>query len=82
MRFDLLVKGGEVVDPGSGRRGRYDVAVNRNRIAAVDRDIPADAAARARPQAAGSASVRASTLARTEAGTGPLSACRTSVLSY
>lgn len=46
MRFDLLVKGGEVIDPGSGRRGAYDVAITRNRIAAVDRDIPAAAAAR------------------------------------
>jgi dihydroorotase len=46
MRFDLLVKGGEVIDPGSGRRGPYDVAITRNRIAAVDRDIPADTAAR------------------------------------
>src|SRR5258708_27460700 len=46
MAFDLLVKGGEVIDPGSGRRGSYDVAINRNRIAAVDRDIPADSAAR------------------------------------
>jgi dihydroorotase len=46
MKFDLLVKGGEVVDPGSGRRGTYDVAIKRNRIAAVDRNIPAAAAAR------------------------------------
>ena len=46
MPFDLLVKGGEVVDPGSGRRGSYDIAVKRDRIAAVDRDIPAGAAAR------------------------------------
>ena len=46
MPFDLLVKGGELFDPGSGRRGAYDVAVNRNRIAAVDRDIPASSAAR------------------------------------
>jgi dihydroorotase len=46
MRFDLLVKGGELIDPGSGRRGPYDVAITRNRIAAVDRDIPARAAAR------------------------------------
>jgi dihydroorotase len=45
MRFDLRVKGGEVVDPGSGRRGSFDVAVNRNRIAAVDTSIPADSAA-------------------------------------
>jgi dihydroorotase len=46
MAFDLLVKGGEVIDPGSGLRGSYDVAIDRNRIAAVDRDIPADSAAR------------------------------------
>src|SRR5437773_547192 len=46
MQFDLLVKGGEVVDPGSGRRGALDVAVSRNRIAAVDPNIPASAAAR------------------------------------
>jgi len=46
MSFDLLVKGGEVVDPGSGRRGAFDVAVNRNRIAAVDKNIPANSAAR------------------------------------
>jgi dihydroorotase len=45
MPFDLLVKGGEVVDPGTGRRGSFDVAVNRNRIAAVDKNIPADSAA-------------------------------------
>lgn len=41
MKFDLLIKGGEVVDPGAGYRGLLDVAITRNRIAAVDRDIPA-----------------------------------------
>jgi len=46
MRFDLLVKGGEVIDPGSGHHGVYDVAVIRNRIAAVERDIPSASAAR------------------------------------
>ncbi|HET9223163.1 MAG TPA: amidohydrolase/deacetylase family metallohydrolase [Roseiflexaceae bacterium] len=44
MKFDLLIKGGEVVDPGGGRGGRLDVAIKRDRIAAVDRDIPAEAA--------------------------------------
>lgn len=44
MQFDLLIKGGEVVDPGSGKQGRFDVAVKRNRIAAVDTNIPADSA--------------------------------------
>jgi dihydroorotase len=44
--FDLLLKGGEVVDPGGGNSGALDVAITRNRIAAVDRSIPADSAAR------------------------------------
>jgi dihydroorotase len=46
MRFDLVIKGGEVVDPGAGYRGRLDVAIKRNRIAAVDADIPAESAFR------------------------------------
>ena len=46
MQFDLLIKGGEVVDDASGLSGRRDVAVRRDRIAAVDRDIPADSAFR------------------------------------
>ncbi len=46
MQFDLLIKGGEVVDPGAGYNGQLDVAVKRNRIAAVDRDIPVESAAR------------------------------------
>ena len=45
MQFDLLIKGGDVVDPGGGHSGRLDVAVKRNRIAAVDADIPAESAA-------------------------------------
>ncbi len=44
MRFDLLIRGGDVVDPGGGQEGRLDVAVTRGRVAAVDHDIPADAA--------------------------------------
>lgn len=44
--FDLLIKGGEVVDPAAGYSGPLDVAIKRNRIAAVDRDIPAEAAFR------------------------------------
>ena len=46
MRFDLLIRGGEVVDPGGGHEGRLDVAIERDRIAAVDRDIPAESASR------------------------------------
>jgi dihydroorotase len=44
--FDLLVKGGEVVDAAAGYEGRLDVAIKRDRIAAVDREIPAESAFR------------------------------------
>lgn len=44
MRFDLLIKGGEVVDPAAGYSGKLDVAVKRRRIAAVDANIPAESA--------------------------------------
>ena len=40
MRFDLLIRGGEVVDPGGGHEGRLDVAIHRGRIAAVDARDP------------------------------------------
>ena len=46
MRYDLLIKGGEVVDPGGGHEGLLDVAIERGRIAVVDRDIPEEAAFR------------------------------------
>ena len=42
MQFDLLIKGGEVVDPGGNQRGKLDVAIRRNRIAAVDHNIPVE----------------------------------------
>jgi dihydroorotase len=45
MHFDLLIKGGELVNPG-GQSGRLDIAIKRNRIAAVDPQIPDDAARR------------------------------------
>ncbi|MHB8293823.1 MAG: amidohydrolase/deacetylase family metallohydrolase [Acidimicrobiales bacterium] len=35
MRFDLLIKGGEVMDPDRGYRGLLDVAVSAGKIAAV-----------------------------------------------
>lgn len=46
MRYDLLVKGGRLVDPAAGRDGAFDVAVSGGRIAAVDADIPESAAFR------------------------------------
>jgi dihydroorotase len=44
MRFDLLIKGGEVVDPTGDYNGRLDIAVRAGRIATVDRAIPAESA--------------------------------------
>src|SRR5262245_11285930 len=46
MRFDLLIKGGELLDPGGGYEGPYDLAVSRGRIAAVELEIPEEAAFR------------------------------------
>lgn len=38
-RYDLLLRGGRVLDPRSGRDGRYDVAVHDGRIARIARRI-------------------------------------------
>lgn len=46
MQFDLLIKGGEVVDPAAGLMGSLDVGIKRDRIAAVEREIPTEAAVR------------------------------------
>jgi dihydroorotase len=43
-RYDLLVKGGRLIDPEAGVEGRRDVAFSAGRVAAVDSDIPAEAA--------------------------------------
>ncbi len=44
--YDLLIKGGEVVDPGSGFSGQLDVAVKDGKIAAVEAGIDAGSAAK------------------------------------
>ncbi len=44
-RFDLLISGGEVIDPGLDRAGRMDIAIADGQIAAIDRAIPAGSAA-------------------------------------
>jgi dihydroorotase len=41
MTYDLLIKGGEVLDPGQGLRGVMDVAVRGEEIAAIEREIAA-----------------------------------------
>lgn len=44
MYFDLLIRGGEVIDPGGSLRGQLDVGIADGRIAAVDRDLPMEQA--------------------------------------
>lgn len=44
MQFDLLIKGGSVIDPDAGLEGRMDVAISGSRVATVDREIPESAA--------------------------------------
>ena len=39
--YDLLIKGGHVIDPKNNIDGPMDVAVAAGKIAAVARDIPA-----------------------------------------
>ena len=40
----LLLKGGRVIDPGTGRDGEFDVLVEDGRIALIDRDLPRNGA--------------------------------------
>src|SRR5579862_4988728 len=42
--YDLLLKGGEVIDPKSGTHAVMDVAIRDHKIAAVEKEIPAGAA--------------------------------------
>ena len=44
--YDLLLKGGTVVDPSAGLDGVHDIAVERGQIARIAPDIPATEAAR------------------------------------
>lgn len=46
-RFDLLLQGGEVIDPSQGLRGRRDVGIRWGHIAAVEPSIDASRAAQA-----------------------------------
>jgi dihydroorotase len=43
-KFDLLVKGGEVLDPSQNLRGRRDIGIRWGIIEAVEPDIPAERA--------------------------------------
>jgi dihydroorotase len=46
MKYDLLIQGGEVVDPAAGLRGAMDVAIAGGKIAAVAPLLPANEARR------------------------------------
>ncbi|HEU5314968.1 MAG TPA: amidohydrolase/deacetylase family metallohydrolase [Chloroflexota bacterium] len=46
MRFEAVIKGGRVLDPGARLDGVLDVAIDGGRISAVEAGIPAEAAAR------------------------------------
>lgn len=46
MSYDLLIKGGHVLDPGQGLDGKLDIAVSGGKIAQIAADIPAAGAAR------------------------------------
>jgi dihydroorotase len=45
MAYDLVIRGGEVIDPANGRHGVYDIAVTDGVIAAVERDLAVEGAA-------------------------------------
>ena len=40
-KFDLVIKGGELLDPGQKLRGKRDIGMRYGRIEAVEADIPA-----------------------------------------
>lgn len=41
-RFDILIKGGEVRDPGRGFRQKADVGIKDGKVAAIETSIPAE----------------------------------------
>ena len=45
-KFDLVIKGGEVLDPSQGLRGKVDIGMRYGRIEALESDIPATRAIR------------------------------------
>ena len=45
-KFDLVIKGGDVLDPSQGLRGKMDIGMRYGRIEALEADIPAARAQR------------------------------------
>jgi len=40
-KFDLVIKGGDVLDPSQGLRGKRDIGIRWGVIEAIENDIPA-----------------------------------------
>src|SRR5664279_3649795 len=47
MKYDLILTGGEVIDPAAGLRGVMDIGIAGGKIAAVAPALPANEALRA-----------------------------------
>src|SRR5712691_5106689 len=45
-KFDLVIKGGDVLDPSQSLRGRRDIGIRYGLIEALEADIPAERALR------------------------------------
>lgn len=45
-QYDLLMQGGELIDPASGRRGRFDIAFSGDSVAAIEESIDSSTAVR------------------------------------
>src|SRR5262249_3700610 len=45
-KFDLVIKGGDVLDPSQGLRGKRDIGIRFGVIEALEADIPAERAQR------------------------------------
>src|SRR5438105_5050591 len=45
-KFDLVIKGGELLDPGQKLRARRDIGIRAGKIEAIEADIPAARASR------------------------------------
>src|SRR5258708_17140638 len=40
-KYDLVIKGGELLDPSQKLRGKRDIGIHRGKIEAIEADIPA-----------------------------------------
>ncbi|MBM3236890.1 amidohydrolase/deacetylase family metallohydrolase [Candidatus Poribacteria bacterium] len=45
MQYDLVLKGGKIIDKSQGLSGKFDIAFAKGKIAAIEADIPAEQSA-------------------------------------